>query len=46
MEYRGWSTATEEMVIRSGESDNEFIAFWLRDWRVIAAMNANIWYHG
>jgi len=46
MEYRGWSTATDEMVIRHGKSDNEFIAFWLRDSRVVAAMNANIWDQG
>jgi 3-phenylpropionate/trans-cinnamate dioxygenase ferredoxin reductase subunit len=46
MEYRGWSTATDEMVIRYGESDHEFIAFWLRDSRVVAAMNANIWDQG
>jgi 3-phenylpropionate/trans-cinnamate dioxygenase ferredoxin reductase subunit len=46
MEYRGWSAATDEMVIRHGGSDNEFIAFWLRDSRVIAAMNANIWDQG
>jgi 3-phenylpropionate/trans-cinnamate dioxygenase ferredoxin reductase subunit len=46
MEYRGWSTATDEMVIRHGESDNEFITFWLRDSRLIAAMNANVWDQG
>jgi 3-phenylpropionate/trans-cinnamate dioxygenase ferredoxin reductase subunit len=43
MEYRGWSTARDELVVRHGASENEFIAFWLRDSRVVAAMNANIW---
>ena len=46
MEYRGSSSATDEVVIRHGGSDNEFIAFWLRDSRVVAAMNANIWDQG
>jgi 3-phenylpropionate/trans-cinnamate dioxygenase ferredoxin reductase subunit len=46
MEYRGWSQATDEVVIRHGESENEFIAFWLRDARVVAAMNVNIWDQG
>lgn len=46
MEYRGWSTADDQVVVRTGESDNEFIAFWLRDSRVVAAMNANIWDQG
>ena len=46
MEYRGWSIGTDDVVIRHGGSDNEFIAFWLRDSRVVAAMNANIWDQG
>jgi 3-phenylpropionate/trans-cinnamate dioxygenase ferredoxin reductase subunit len=46
MEYRGWSTASDEVVIRHAESEQEFIAFWLRDARVVAAMNANIWDQG
>jgi 3-phenylpropionate/trans-cinnamate dioxygenase ferredoxin reductase subunit len=46
MEYRGWSTGMDEVVIRDGGSDNEFIAFWRRDSRVVAAMNANIWDQG
>jgi 3-phenylpropionate/trans-cinnamate dioxygenase ferredoxin reductase subunit len=46
MEYRGWATAGDEVLIRQGESQNEFIAFWLRDGRVLAAMNANIWDQG
>ena len=46
MEYRGWSTATDEVVIRHGASENGFIAFWLRDSRLVPAMNANIWDQG
>jgi 3-phenylpropionate/trans-cinnamate dioxygenase ferredoxin reductase subunit len=46
MEYRGWASASDDVVIRPGESENEFIAFWLRDARVVAAMNANIWDQG
>jgi 3-phenylpropionate/trans-cinnamate dioxygenase ferredoxin reductase component len=43
MEYRGWSTGTDEIVIRPAGSEREFLAFWLRDSRVVAAMNANVW---
>jgi 3-phenylpropionate/trans-cinnamate dioxygenase ferredoxin reductase subunit len=46
MEYRGWASASDEVVIRPGQSESEFIAFWLRDGRVLAAMNANIWDQG
>ena len=46
MEYRGWSTPQDEVVIRHGKSDKEFLAFWLRDSRVVAAMNANVWDQG
>ena len=46
MEYRGWSKPTDELVIRHGETEREFIAFWLRDSRVAAAMNANVWDQG
>jgi 3-phenylpropionate/trans-cinnamate dioxygenase ferredoxin reductase subunit len=43
MEYRGWATADDRVVIRSGPSEDGFIAFWLRNERVVAAMNANVW---
>ncbi|HEX6392816.1 MAG TPA: FAD-dependent oxidoreductase [Acidimicrobiales bacterium] len=46
MEYRGRSTASDEVVFRRGEKEHEFIAFWLRDDRVVAALNANIWDQG
>ena len=46
MEYRGHSAPGDEVAIRHGKADNEFIAFWLRDSRVVAAMNANVWDQG
>ena len=46
MEYRGWATGDDEVVFRFGGNQQEFIAFWLRDDRVVAAMNANIWDQG
>jgi 3-phenylpropionate/trans-cinnamate dioxygenase ferredoxin reductase subunit len=46
MEYRGWANSSDELVLRRGESKYEFIAFWLRDTRVVAAMNANVWDQG
>ena len=46
MEYRGWSTGSDEVAIRRGPGGSDFIAFWVRDERVVAAMNANIWDQG
>jgi 3-phenylpropionate/trans-cinnamate dioxygenase ferredoxin reductase subunit len=43
MEYRGWGTANDQVVVRGDPSEQEFIAFWLREGRVVAAMNANVW---
>ena len=43
MEYRGLATASDEVVFRGDPRDREFIAFWLRDGRVAAAMNLNVW---
>ena len=31
------------MVVRGSLADREFIAFWLRDGRVVAGMNVNVW---
>ncbi|MEV4569730.1 FAD-dependent oxidoreductase [Nonomuraea sp. NPDC049419] len=48
MEYLGHvPPGTEhDVVIRGDLSGREFLAFWLRDDRVIAAMNVNIWDQG
>jgi 3-phenylpropionate/trans-cinnamate dioxygenase ferredoxin reductase subunit len=43
MEYTGWATAWDRLVVRGSLADRQFIAFWLRDDRVVAGMNANTW---
>jgi 3-phenylpropionate/trans-cinnamate dioxygenase ferredoxin reductase component len=45
MEYRGWATGSDEVVFR-GNCDREFVVFWLRHDRVVAAMNVNAWDQG
>jgi 3-phenylpropionate/trans-cinnamate dioxygenase ferredoxin reductase subunit len=46
MEYRGWAPSFEQVVFRGDPAGGEFIAFWLAQGRVRAAMNANIWDQG
>ncbi|TKK88998.1 NAD(P)/FAD-dependent oxidoreductase [Herbidospora galbida] len=41
MEFSGDIAGADDLVIRG--SDLEFIAFWLREGRVIAGMNVNVW---
>jgi 3-phenylpropionate/trans-cinnamate dioxygenase ferredoxin reductase component len=43
MEYSGLSGADAQVVTRGDTDSREFIAFWLEDGRVQAAMNVNIW---
>ncbi|MCK0111791.1 FAD-dependent oxidoreductase [Ornithinimicrobium sp. F0845] len=43
MEYVGHGSADDDVVIRGDLASGEFIAFWLRDGVVSAAMNVNIW---
>jgi hypothetical protein len=43
MEYSGHATGWEEVVFRGDVEGREFIAFWLRDQRILAAMNVNVW---
>ncbi|HET7280416.1 MAG TPA: FAD-dependent oxidoreductase [Dermatophilaceae bacterium] len=43
MEYIGLSDPSDDVVIRGDMAKREFIAFWLREWRVVAAMNVNVW---
>jgi 3-phenylpropionate/trans-cinnamate dioxygenase ferredoxin reductase subunit len=43
MEYRGYAPEWGKVVVRGNLSKREFLAFWLADGRVIAAMNANVW---
>ncbi|MEV0668168.1 NAD(P)/FAD-dependent oxidoreductase [Actinomadura luteofluorescens] len=43
MEYVGHAHADDDVVVRGDTADGEYIAFWLRDGLVTAAMNVNIW---
>ena len=43
MEYTGRATPDDQLVFRGDRDGREFIAFWLRDDRVLAGMNVNIW---
>jgi 3-phenylpropionate/trans-cinnamate dioxygenase ferredoxin reductase subunit len=43
MEYVGHADGWDEVVVRGDLAGREFIAFWLRDGRPVAAMNANVW---
>ena len=46
MEYNGYADDWDRVVVRQGTAMLEFVAFWLKDGRVLAAMNANIWDQG
>jgi 3-phenylpropionate/trans-cinnamate dioxygenase ferredoxin reductase subunit len=43
MEYVGLADADDEVVVRGDVDAREFVAFWVRDGRVRAGMNVNIW---
>lgn len=43
MEYRGLADPADRVVFRGDPDDGAFVAFWLRDGAVTAAMNANVW---
>jgi 3-phenylpropionate/trans-cinnamate dioxygenase ferredoxin reductase component len=43
MEYAGYSRPGDEVVFRGDPATREFIAIWLRDGRVVAGMNVNVW---
>ena len=43
MEYAGNSSPDDEVVLRGDRAGGEFIAFWMRDGRVTAGMNVNVW---
>ncbi|WP_320776446.1 NAD(P)/FAD-dependent oxidoreductase [Streptomyces sp. CRN 30] len=45
MEYSGWAPpgSYDQVVIRGDLGKREFIAFWLKDGRVLAGMNVNVW---
>jgi 3-phenylpropionate/trans-cinnamate dioxygenase ferredoxin reductase subunit len=43
MEYSGYATEWDEVVFRGSRDAGEFIAFWLKNRRVVAGMNVNVW---
>jgi NADPH-dependent 2,4-dienoyl-CoA reductase/sulfur reductase-like enzyme len=45
MEYSGWAPpgTYDQVVIRGDAGKREFIAFWLKENRVLAGMNVNVW---
>jgi 3-phenylpropionate/trans-cinnamate dioxygenase ferredoxin reductase subunit len=43
MEYAGHSRPDDDVVFRGDPATREFVAFWLRDGRVAAGMNVNVW---
>ena len=43
MEYSGFAPRWDEVVFRGDPASREFIAFWLREGRVVAGMNVNVW---
>jgi 3-phenylpropionate/trans-cinnamate dioxygenase ferredoxin reductase subunit len=43
MEYSGHAVGWDSVVIRGDLGSREFIAFWLKDGRVLAGMNVNVW---
>ncbi len=43
MEYSGYAPDWDQVVFRGERDAGRFIAFWLRDGRVLAGMNVNVW---
>ncbi|WP_029287008.1 NAD(P)/FAD-dependent oxidoreductase [Cellulomonas sp. HZM] len=45
MEYTGWigPQGYDEVVVRGDLDGRELVAFWLREGRVLAGMNVNVW---
>jgi 3-phenylpropionate/trans-cinnamate dioxygenase ferredoxin reductase subunit len=45
MEYSGYAPLARgaDVVYRGDKAAREFIAFWMRDGRVVAGMNVNVW---
>ncbi len=43
MEYTGWASPSDRLVVRGSLADRRFVAFWLAEGRVVAGMNANVW---
>ncbi len=43
MEYSGYASEWDQVVLRGDRNAGEFVAFWLKDYRVLAGMNVNVW---
>src|SRR5215217_7603323 len=43
MEYTGYATEWDEVVFRGEVAAHEFVAFWLKDRRLVAGLNMNVW---
>ncbi len=43
MEYSGHAPKWDEIVFRGDRDAGAFVAFWLKDERVVAGMNVNVW---
>jgi len=43
MEYSGFAADWDRVVVRGDLAAREFLAFWLKDQRVVAGMNAGVW---
>jgi 3-phenylpropionate/trans-cinnamate dioxygenase ferredoxin reductase subunit len=43
MEYSGHAADWDEVVFRGDVEGREFIAFWLKDQRILAGMSVNVW---
>jgi 3-phenylpropionate/trans-cinnamate dioxygenase ferredoxin reductase subunit len=43
MEYTGHAAEWDDVVVRGDVAARAFVAFWLREGRVLAGMNVNVW---
>ena len=43
MEYSGYAPRWDRVVVRGDVEGREVVAFWLREGRVVAGMNVNVW---
>ena len=43
MEYSGLATGWDRVVFRGDPASRAFLAFWLKDRRVMAGMNGGVW---
>jgi 3-phenylpropionate/trans-cinnamate dioxygenase ferredoxin reductase subunit len=43
MEYSGYAPTWDEVVFRGDRDSGQFIAFWVKEQRVLAGMNVNVW---